>query len=100
VLPGFHAAQHLLLPFRRQAVKALQALLKLLLSVRRKSPELGIILQRAPLLVRRQVAVTIQPLTCVVTFFGRFIRPRSLVLLRWLGPGLVLRLRLRTVLGT
>jgi hypothetical protein len=51
VLPGFHAVQYLLLPFRGQGVEMLQPLLELLLTRARKTPESRIVFERAALLV-------------------------------------------------
>jgi hypothetical protein len=45
--------QHLLLSFRGQSVEALQALLQLLLPVRRQTAKCRIILQSPPLLIQR-----------------------------------------------
>ena len=63
VFPGFHASQHLLLTLRRHGIEALQALFKALLAFRRKPAKLRIILERAPLLVRRETAIVIEPLS-------------------------------------
>ena len=63
MLPGFHAAQHLLLPILGHAVKVLQALFQLLLPIPRKISELGIVFQVFPLLIRRHFAMLIQPLS-------------------------------------
>ena len=51
VLPGFHPPQHLLLPIRRHAIEALQALLQLLLALAGKPPELRIAFESSPLLI-------------------------------------------------
>lgn len=59
VLPDFSPPQDLLLACRRQAVEVLQALLILLLTLGRQMPELGIVLQSPPLLVKRLIAVLI-----------------------------------------
>jgi hypothetical protein len=51
VLPGFHAAQNLLLPVLRQTVEALKSLLEFLLSFGRQLAELRITLKIPLLLV-------------------------------------------------
>jgi hypothetical protein len=61
VFPGFHALQNSFPLFRREAVKALETLLELLLLLRRQLFELGIILQDALLLLRGQVFVGAKP---------------------------------------
>jgi hypothetical protein len=53
MLPSFHAIQDSLLLFWRQAIEVLQALLQLLLALRRKPPELRIVFQRSLLFLRR-----------------------------------------------
>jgi hypothetical protein len=59
VLPGFHAMKHLLLLVPRQSVEVLQALLKLLLPIRRQTAKCGVVLQRAPLLIERRCPILI-----------------------------------------
>jgi hypothetical protein len=51
MFPGFHVLQYALLAIGRQAVKVLQPLLELLLSLLRQAPEVGIVLQSATLLI-------------------------------------------------
>ena len=63
MLPGFHAVQNAPLPVLREAAEALQLLPELLLPLRRKIAELGIVLQRLLLLSRRHVFVLPQPFT-------------------------------------
>ena len=63
VFPGFHTAQNLLLPVRRHAVEALQALFILLLPIAWEMSECRIIFQRATLLIGRHFPMLVQPLT-------------------------------------
>jgi hypothetical protein len=63
VLPSLHSPEHLLLPIWRHGIEALKALFKPLLTLRRKTPKLRIVLQRAPLLVRRETAIAVEPLS-------------------------------------
>jgi hypothetical protein len=74
VFPGLHSAQDLLLPLRGKAVESLQALLIFLLSFTRQTPESRIVLQSAALLLRRQIAVTAQPLSKMMPLLRRLIR--------------------------
>jgi hypothetical protein len=53
VLPGFHPVKHLLLPFWRQGIETLQALLELLLTVWWQASKCRIALQRPSLLIQR-----------------------------------------------
>jgi hypothetical protein len=85
VLPGFHAPKHLLLAIWRKAVKALQSLLKLLLAVRWKPAELRVALQCSPLLIERQTAMLIQPLSRMVPVGGWLIGTGLLILRFRLG---------------
>ena len=62
MFPCLHAPQHLLLAVGRHTVEPLQPLLQPLLTFRRKTPELRVVFQRAPLLIERLIAVLIQPL--------------------------------------
>ena len=89
VLPGFHAAQHLLLALGRHAVEALQALLEFLLPVRRKAAKIPVVLQRLALLLQRLAAVLVQPLAGMMAFGGRLVR-------RGRARCFVTRLRMRT----
>ena len=75
VFPGLHAAQHLLLPVGRQAVKTLQTVLKFLLAFTRKATKRGIVFKRPPLLVVGHLTVLIQPLPGVVTLRRRLVGP-------------------------
>ena len=90
MLPGFHAAQHLLLTVCRQAVEVLQALFELLLALGRKPPKLRIVLQCAPLLIKGKFAVLVQPLS------GMMALRRRLISLRRAIGALRLRLILRS----
>jgi hypothetical protein len=74
VLPSLHPPQHLLLALRRHVVEVLQPLFQLLLALRRKPPEIGITLERAPLLIERLIAMLIQPLPGVMSLRRRLIR--------------------------
>ena len=79
MLPGFHAVQRAILLLRRHAVKSLQLIAQLLLSLRWKRAKAGIAFKRSPLLFGREITVLPQPLT-------------SMSLVLW--PALVLRARL------
>jgi hypothetical protein len=95
VLPGFHAPEDLLLPIWWHAIEVLQALFEFLLAIARQTPELRVILQRAFLLIKRLLAMLVQPLPRVMALCGRLIRARNLTFpqrrLRCLGLGLKLR---------
>src|SRR5450432_272050 len=71
MFPRLHALQDAVALLWRQAIEALQALLKLLLLLRRQFPELRIVAQRAFLLVGRQVLVVAKPVTSVGARFSR-----------------------------
>ena len=73
VFPGFHASQHLLLTVGRHGIEPLQALFKTLLAFRRKPAKLRIILERAPLLVRRETAIAIEPLSRMMPLVRGFV---------------------------
>jgi len=75
VFPGFHASQHLLLTVGRHGIEPLQALFKALLAFRRKPAKLRIILERAPLLVRRETAIAIEPLSGMMPLVRGLIGP-------------------------
>ena len=66
VFPGFHPAEYLMLSIRRKAVEALQALLVFALCFARQSPKCGIALKSFLLLLRRPLALLIEPLAGVV----------------------------------
>ncbi len=57
--------------------------------------ELGIVFERAPLLVQRLLTMLIEPLPGMMAFGWRLVRPRSLRLTSWLWlwTGLLARLR-------
>ena len=85
VLPGFHSPQNLLLAVWRQAVEALQSLLKLLLAIARKTAKLRVIFKRPPLLVEGLLAMLIQPLAGMMSFCRRLIGPRRPIFSLWFG---------------
>ena len=85
MLPGFHSPQNLLLAVWRQAVEALQSLLKPLLTVARKIAKLRVIFKRPPLLFQRLLAMLIQPLAGMVSFCWRLIGPRRPIFSLWFG---------------
>lgn len=62
MLPDFAAVKHLLLAIRRQAVEVLQPLFILLPLLLRQMFELRIVLQCAPLLIDRLIAMLVKPL--------------------------------------
>jgi hypothetical protein len=70
VLPGFHAVQNPLLLFWRTPAEILQSLLELLLSLRRQSAKLRIVLQGSPLLIGRHISVLTQPLARMMSLHG------------------------------
>jgi hypothetical protein len=94
--------QDALLAVGRQAIEMLEPLFQLLLPLRRKPPERGIILKRAPLLIEWQLAVLLEPLSGVVPLWGR-LRPGYVVsllrsgLIPRLGSLLIVRLRSRLI---
>ena len=63
VPPGVHAMQHLLPLLGRQSVETIKLILQMLLLLRWKLAELGIVLQRPSLLFRRQILMLAQPLS-------------------------------------
>jgi len=73
VLPGFHPPQHLLLAVGRHGVEPLQALFKSLLAFRRETAKLRITLERASLLVRRETAIAIEPLSRMMPLVRGFV---------------------------
>ena len=70
MLPGLHSPQHLLLAIGSHVVKALQSLLEFLLPVGRKAPKIPVVLERLSLLLKRLIAVLVQPLTGMMAFGG------------------------------
>lgn len=68
VFPGLHALQNLLLAFHRQGVEMLQPLLQLLLTLWRQAAECRVVLKCALLLIKRLLAMLIEPLSRVMTF--------------------------------
>ena len=71
VLPGFHAIQNAQLLLRRKGRKMLQSLAQLLLPLGGQAAEFGIVLQRALLLIGRQICVSPQPIPGVTARLRR-----------------------------
>ena len=76
VLPGLHALQNPVLLLRWETIKMLQSIAQSLLALGWKIAELGIIIQRLLLLIRRQASVAAEPLPGMIALLG--LLPRGL----------------------
>jgi len=73
VLPGFHAIQNAQLLLRGESGKTLQALAQLLLPLGGQAAEFGIVLQRAVLLIGREIRIAPQPIPRMAARLDRIV---------------------------